>query len=174
LNGNSKIINAVKRQRNLGLLRKQHTGQESDIFIKYLIQDQAKALVTPSKQMCWHPLVIKYCLANYRSQSSYDQLSKSGFLKLPSGRLLQYYKQFNKQESSWNYENINQMNQNFEHHSYSIQSKLGILIFDEMKIKEGLIWSQHNNQLLGFTDVECMQDRSDEEFLASNVLQFFF
>jgi ribosomal protein S15P/S13E len=155
-------------------LRKQHTGQESDIFIKYLIQNQAKALVTPSKQMRWHPLVIKYCLANYRSQSSYDQLSKSGFLKLPSGRLLQYYRQFNKQESSWNYENINQMNQNFEHHSYSIQSKLGILIFDEMKIKEGLIWSQHNNQLLGFTDVECMQDRSDEEFLASNVLQIFF
>jgi hypothetical protein len=66
------------------------------------------------------------------------------------------------------------MNQNFEHQSYSIQSKLGILIFDEMKIKEGLIWSQHNNQLLGFTDVECMQDRSDEEFLASNVLQIFF
>jgi hypothetical protein len=63
------------------------------------------------------------------------------------------------------------MNQNFEHHSYSIQSKLGILIFDEMKIKEGLIWSQHNNQLLGFTDVECMQDRSDEEFLASNVFK---
>lgn len=77
-------------------LRKQHTGQESDIFIKYLIQDQAKALVTPSKQMRWHPLVIKYCLANYRSQSSYDQLSKSGFLKLPSGRLLQYYRQFDK------------------------------------------------------------------------------
>jgi hypothetical protein len=97
---------------------------------------QAKALVTPSKQMRWHPLVIKYCLANYRSQSSYDQLSKSGFLKLPSCRLLQYYRQFNKQESSWNYENINQMNQNFEHQSYSIQSKLGILIFYEMKIKE--------------------------------------
>ena len=94
-------------------LRKQHTGQESDIFIKYLIQDQAKALVTPSKQMRWHPLVIKYCLANYRSQSSYDQLSKSSFLKLPLGRLLQYYRQFDKQESGWNYENINQMNQNF-------------------------------------------------------------
>jgi ribosomal protein S15P/S13E len=68
-------------------------------------------------------LIYIYCLANYCSQSSYDQLSKSGFLKLPSGRLLQYYRQFNKQESSWNYENINQMNQNFEHQSYSIQSK---------------------------------------------------
>jgi hypothetical protein len=43
-----------------------------------------------------------------------------------------------------------------------------------MKIKEGLIWSQHNNKLFGFTDIECMQDRGDEEFLASNILQFFF
>jgi hypothetical protein len=32
-------------------------------------------------------------------------------------------------------------------------------MFDEMKIKEGLIWSQHNNKLLGFTHIECMQDR---------------
>ena len=43
-----------------------------------------------------------------------------------------------------------------------------------MKIKEGLIWSQHNNTLLGFTDIECMQDRVDEELIASNVLQFVF
>ena len=38
-----------------------------------------------------------------------------------------------------------------------------------MEIKESLIWSQHNNKLLvlGFTDIECMQDRGDEEFIAS-------
>jgi hypothetical protein len=47
-------------------------------------------------------------------------------------------------------------------------------MFDEMKITEGLIWSQHNNKLLCFTDIECMHDRGDEEFLASNVLLFFF
>ena len=43
-----------------------------------------------------------------------------------------------------------------------------------MKIKEGLISSQHNNQLSVFTDIECMQDRGDEECLASNILQFLF
>jgi hypothetical protein len=61
------------------------------------------------------------------------------------------------------------MNQNFENFSYSIQK----LMFDEMKIKEGLIWSQHNNKLLGFTHIECMQDRGDDEFFGNNILQFF-
>ena len=46
-------------------------------------------------------------------------------------------------------------------------------MFDEMKIKEGLIWSQHNNKLLGFTHIECMQDRGDDEFFGSNILQCF-
>ena len=66
------------------------------------------------------------------------------------------------------------MNQNFENYSYSIQSKLGVLASDEMKRKGGLISSQHNHELLVFTDIECMQDRGDEEILASNILQFFF
>ena len=43
-----------------------------------------------------------------------------------------------------------------------------------MKIKESLICSQHNNKLSEFTDIESMQDRSDKEFLASNILLFFF
>ena len=68
------------------------------------------------------------------SRSNYGQLSN--LQSLPSGRLLQYYRQFDKQESGWNYENINQMNQDFEKNSNSIQSKLGVLIFDEIKIKE--------------------------------------
>ena len=48
------------------------------------------------------------------------------FSKLPSDRLLQYHRLFDKQESGWNYDN----------YSYSIQSKLGVLIFAEMTIKE--------------------------------------
>jgi hypothetical protein len=44
---------------------KKHTGEEKDIFLKLLLIDQAKALVTPSKQMRWHPMVIKFCLSNY-------------------------------------------------------------------------------------------------------------
>jgi hypothetical protein len=43
--------------------------------------------------MRWHPMVIKLCLSNYTSERNYEQLRNSGFLKLPSGRLLRNYRQ---------------------------------------------------------------------------------
>ncbi|CAC5390212.1 unnamed protein product [Mytilus coruscus] len=55
----------------------------------------------------------------------------------------------------------------------SLQSKLGVLVFDEMKIKEGLVWSAETNELLGFTDINSSKD-GKEENIASNILQFFF
>jgi hypothetical protein len=67
ITGNVHRINAIQNFPKKILLqkhlRKQHTGQESNIFIKYLIQDQAKALIIPSKQMRLYSLGIKYCLA---------------------------------------------------------------------------------------------------------------
>ena len=71
-------------------------------FLKILLMDQTKALVTPSKRMRWHPMVIKFCLSNYTSERNYEQLRNSGFLKLPSGRLLRNYRHFDKQNSGWN------------------------------------------------------------------------
>jgi hypothetical protein len=32
----------------------------------------------------------------------------------------------------------------------------------------------HNNKLLGFKDIEWIQDRGDEEYRGSNILQLFF
>jgi uncharacterized metal-binding protein len=46
---------------------KKHTGEEKVILLKLLLMDQAKTLVTLSKQMRWHPMVIKFCLSNYTS-----------------------------------------------------------------------------------------------------------
>ena len=40
----------------------EHTGSESDTFFLTLLQDQAKAFNMPSRQMRWHPLVLKWCL----------------------------------------------------------------------------------------------------------------
>ena len=45
-----------------------------------------------------------------------------------------------------------------------------MLIFDEMKIKEGLVWSAESNKLLDFTDIEY-EGIGDQ--IATNILQFF-
>ena len=152
---------------------KKHTGEEKDIFLKLLLIDQAKALVTPSKQMRWHPMVIKFCLSNYTSERNYEQLCNSDFLKLPSGRLLRNYRHFDKQNSDWNIQNIEKMTNLFEKNKYSLQSKIGALIFDEMKIKEGLVCTTESNEIVGFTDLGS-NDVDGFESLASNILQFFF
>lgn len=46
-----------------------------------------------------------------------------------------------------------------------------MLIFDEMKIKEGLVWSAESNKLLGFTDIEY-EGNGDQ--IATNILHFVF
>ena len=68
--------------------------------------DQAKGLVTPSTRMRWHPMVIKFCLSNYTPERNNEQFRNSGFLKLPSGRLLRNYRHFDTHNSGWNIKNI--------------------------------------------------------------------
>jgi hypothetical protein len=55
---------------------------------------------------------------------------------------------FDKQNSGWNIQNIEKMTNLFEKNKYSLQSKIGALIFDEMKIKEGLVRTTESKKLL--------------------------
>ena len=71
-----------------------HTGGMQDQFFDVLLKDQAKALTTPSRQMRWHLLVIKWCLGVYSKSHALYDIRDSGFLKLPSGRTLSDYKNF--------------------------------------------------------------------------------
>ena len=118
----------------------QHTGSTHDMFFEILLKDQAKALTMPSKQMRWHPLIFKWCLRLYsKSHSMYDDIRESGFIKLPSGRTLNDYKNCCSPKSGWNTENIQAMKNKFENLKLKKAAKIGAFLFDEVKIKEGLV-----------------------------------
>jgi hypothetical protein len=51
-----------------------------------------------------------------------------------SSKISSNYRHFDKQNSDWNIQNIEKMTNLFEKNKYSLQSKIGELIFDEMKI----------------------------------------
>ena len=63
---------------------------------------------------------------------------KSGFINLPSHNLLQLYRRFDKQTSGWCFENMQNISLKFEQSDNPLECKVGMLIFDEMKIK-GLV-----------------------------------
>lgn len=91
--------------------------------------------------MRWHPLVLKWCLRIYsKSHSIYDDLRSSGFLKLPSGRTLSDYKNFCSSKSGWQVSVLDAMRESFKKQGVSESGKFGGLFFDEVKIKEGLVF----------------------------------
>ena len=55
-----------------------------------------------SRQIRWHPLMIKWCLnVKLRSTSAYAAMRNSGFLKLPRERTLQDYTHWTKMTSGF-------------------------------------------------------------------------
>ena len=164
-----KKVNLMKRH------FQSHTGSTSDSFFKVLLADQAKALNTPSRQMKWHPLVIKWCLRTYsKSHSLYEDMRQGGFLKLPTGRTLSDYKNFDKPQSGWKMSNITALKNRLIKLNLPQKAAIGGLFFDELKIKEGLVWSQSSWELVGYVDIQESECEGSKDKLATHILQFFY
>ena len=69
-------------------------------FRRLFWEEQLKAAqVNDSRQMRWHPMVIRWCLnLKLLSSSAYHSFRTSGFIKLPSERTLRDYSFFQIQE----------------------------------------------------------------------------
>lgn len=175
------------KKKNLKTHLRDHTGSSSDNFFGILLKDQAKALTVTKRQMRWHPLVIKWCLRIFsKSHSTYEDIRESGFLKLPSGRLLSDYKNFSSPQSGWQTSTLRAMRDKFDKVKIGKRGQLGGLFFDEVKIKEGLIFNPSTFELVGFTDLDDDEtdlpsvgqlkesDSKPEIKLATHDLQFYF
>lgn len=96
---------------------------------------------------------ITFALSIYiRSKGLYAQIRATGYVPLPSGRLLASYMQNNTNRPGWSWEEILRLH---ELYVRALQGdlRLGGLIFDAMKIMSGLLYSTSTKKLVGFTDI---------------------
>ena len=152
-------------------------------------QIQALKFQDKKRQIRWHPALIKWCLhIKYRSSSAYHAIRSTGVLTLPSERTLNDYTHVIKErvgfQKSVNQQLVNEANVKEEKDKYTV------LLFDEMKIKEDLVFDKHTCELIGFVDLgeinnildrlesQCDHDTNDSEIpfnvsdIATHMLQF--
>ena len=108
------------------------------------------------------PLVVKWCLyLHHISSKAYETICNSGILTLPSSRTLQDYKHlssttgFSIQADRQLLDILNQKDD---------LAKYAVLLFDEIYIKQGLVFEKSTGALFGFTDLGDICNQLDEFF----------
>ena len=149
-------------------------------FMKFFWEEQQNYLSSSTNGARYHPMFIRYCL-NLASKSPsfyddirYDKNNDTGFLVLPSRRRLRDYKNYIHPTSGFNNEIIAELTRTVE--NFSEQEKYCVLLMDEMKIQENLVWDKHTGDLIGYVNLGDFQlnfatlKKSDD--IASHVLVF--
>ncbi|CAC5392195.1 THAP9 [Mytilus coruscus] len=143
---------------------------------------------TDKRKMRWHPTIIKWCIAIHsKSSKAYDLMRKSGVLNLSHESTLRDYTHFTTATSGWNLKIVDRIKDDIRFEKLEKFQKNVILLFDEIKIKDGLVYSTETGELIGFLDLGdvnneieklvniCRRgDDSDDELqpLATHIIAF--
>ena len=95
-------------------------------------------------------------------------MRNSRVLRLPSGRTLNDYRNFNYPSSGWQMSHIEAMSNHFKTLKLKKKNGLGDLLFEEVKIKEGLVFDPSTWELVGFTDLGDDCDLTDSKLSISS------
>ena len=122
-------------------------------FHRMFWEQQLKAAkLKDHRQMRWHPAMIRWSIyLKAKSTSGYEGLRH--LLKLPSSRTLRDYTHLYTSKFGFQAEVDQQLYDEFEVASLAEWQKCVGLIFDEMKIKDGIVYNKHNCEIVGYTNL---------------------
>ena len=124
-------------------------------FQRIFWEEQKKAvLCKDSRQVQWHPLIIKWCLyMRHKTSGAYETLRSSGLLRLPSLRTLRDYTHYVKAHAGFSSEVDMELVRVSMYKELQEWVKCVTLLIDEMHIKEDLVYGKVTAALIGFTSL---------------------
>ena len=126
-------------------------------FMKLFWEEQQKYLSSSKTNVRYHPMIIRYCLGlaakspAFYDEIRFDEKTNSGFVVLPSRRRLRDYKNYIRPKQGFNKDVIQELCSIVA--QFQDIEKYGVLLLDEMKIKEDLVWDKHTGDLIGFVNL---------------------
>ena len=126
-----------------------------DSFQRLFWNQQMQSLsVKNDRQLRWHPMIIKWCLhLKIISSAAYHAMRSSGFIKLPSERTLRDYTHLIKAATGIQPEVSVQLMKEAKVKDLEEWQKYVAVVFDEIKIKEDLVYNKHTYEIIGFIDL---------------------
>lgn len=115
-----------------------------------------------ARQIRWHPAMVKWCLSlKLLSSSCYNAVRSSGIIKLPSERTLRDYVNWTKATIGLNHDVDQQLLTEAKLDSSPSSHRFVCLIFDECKVKEDLVYDKHSGEIIGYCDVNGINNYLD-------------
>ena len=126
-------------------------------FRRLFWDKQLKAQSVKGKQgRRWHPLILRWALnLKMRSSGAYHDMQSAGFITLPSKRTSHFFR-----ESSGFQVQVNDLlAKEASVSSASCYQKNVVLVFDESRVREDLVFDKHKEIVLGFVDLEKVENQ---------------
>ena len=112
-----------------------------------------------SRQMRWHPQVIRWCLhLRLVSAGGYRLLHDSGVIRLPSEWTLRDYTHYIPPQTGFQDGVPEQLSREAKLEEIEDWQKYVCLTYDEMKIKERLVYNKFTDQFVGFVALDDVGD----------------
>ena len=113
--------------------------------------------------MRWHPLMIKwYIYLSHKLSGAYNLLRRSGIVSLPSTRTLRDYTHYISPQAGFSKEVDEQLLVVSLAVGKGEWQKAVIIIFDEIYIKEKLVYDKQTGELIGFTNLVAINQQIAE------------
>lgn len=108
----------------------------------------------------WHPMFIKWCInLKLTSSKCYRVLRESKVLELPCDTTLRNYIHWTRPLSGLHFSSIQQLMREIKYEERTDYQKYVVIVHDEMKIKEDLVYQKSTGRLVGFTDLGDVQNQ---------------
>ena len=122
-------------------------------FMKMFWKEQKKAFEDNKNVSKYHPMIIRFCLSlAAKSPSAYEDLRDSKILQLPSKRTRVITEMQSSPTAGFNKDVINELT--IATSKLSGHQRYLTVAFDEMKIKESLVFNKNSNELVGYVDID--------------------
>lgn len=126
-------------------------------FHRLFWNEQKRNMSKFPTQRRWHPMLIRWCIhLKMISSTAYDAVRN--VLSLPCGRTLQDYTHFIEAGVGIQTKVTEQLLSIVKMSSLEDYKKYISIVFDEIKIKEGMIYDKNECRIVGFMDLGCVNN----------------